>query len=668
MRRTMQRNSKLLALFTALVMTVFVCLDTSFAIGADAQTLLSADNIVEEMGVGWNLGNSLDANGAGSDIWSHETHWGNPRVTEDLIKTVKNKGFNTIRVPVTWYEHITYNNGAYTIDPAWFARVKEVVDYAYNNGMYVILNIHHEKWVNRSDLANSYDAMSAELKQVWKQIAEYFAEYGQRLIFEGMNEPRAEGTAEEWNGCADCYNVINKLNADFINTVRSVESDYRTTRLLMVPGYAASSASSVFSSLDKSLFDDPYVAASVHAYSPYNFTMNNNGDHSTFSSEYKTSLDSIFADIRSFFTQDDIPVVIGEFSASNYGNLSARVEWAEYYMTLAKEMGIPCVLWDNNVEANNGGEAHGYVNRSNNTWYSASESVVDKLISVRNDSSIVWGSKRAYPLYSHSSFSDGTPVPVSNYNINLSELNGFTSGKEIAVKYDSDIPPALAAMSGSWQGWLEIVPYDFAFFDTYKIAYFLYDDIIDAWTKKWNGEQGDIGYLKLTELVNYQDFPYIDVRMLDKHDHKYGSEWKSDETNHWHECICGEKSDIAAHTKDSGTVTKQATLTENGTISYKCTVCGAKMADEIVTTSIVGAEVTADKVIVRYKTSVSDDILTAEYAFDDVTESLVDYMKSADIQLVISFVNSFTSADNDGILTDAQLKAIDIVLEYDMNK
>lgn len=665
MRGTIKRNSKLLALFTALVMTVFVCLDTSFAIGANAQTLLSADDIVEEMGIGWNLGNSLDANGAGSDILSHETCWGNPRVTEDLIKTVQNKGFNTIRVPVTWYEHITYNNGEYTIDPAWFARVKEVVDYAYNNGMYVILNIHHEKWVNRSDLANSYDAMSAELKQVWKQIAEYFADYGQRLIFEGMNEPRAEGTAEEWNGCTDCYNVVNKLNADFINTVRSVESDYRTTRLLMVPGYAASSASSVYSSLDKSLFDDPYVAASVHAYSPYDFTMGD-GDHSTFSSAYKASLDGIFADIRSFFTQNDIPVVIGEFSASNYGNLSARVEWAEYYMTLAKEMGIPCVLWDNNVEANNGGEAHGYVNRSSNTWYSASESVVDKLISVRNDSSIVWGSKRSYPLYSHADYSTGTAVTVGgDGNIYMSDLGAFTSGKELAIKYQSSIPPAIALMNNSWGGWTTISPYDYSYSDSYTIAYFRYEDIINAWNSSANG---DIYVLKLTNLVDYTTFNCSGVVILGGHEHQYGSEWKSDETNHWHECSCGEKSDIAAHTKDSGTVTKQATLAENGTISYKCTVCGAKMADEIVTTSIVGAEVTADKVIVKYKTSVSNDILTTEYAFDDVTESLVDYMKSADIRLVISFVNSFTAADNDGILTDAQLKAIDIVLEYDMNK
>lgn len=666
MRRIMYKNSKLLALFTSLVMIAFVCLDTSFAISVNAQTLLSADDIVEEMGVGWNLGNSLDAYGAGNNVWGHETYWGNPGVTEDLIMTVKNKGFNTIRVPVTWYEHITYNNGVYTIDPAWFSRVKEVVDYAYNNEMYVIINIHHEQWINRSDLANSYDAMSAELKQVWKQIAEYFADYDQRLIFEGMNEPRAEGTSEEWTGCSDCYNVINKLNADFINTVRSVDSEYKTTRLLMVPGYAASSSSDVFSNLDKSLFNDPYVAASVHAYSPYDFTMGK-GDHSTFSSAYKDSLNGIFADIRSFFTQEGIPVVIGEFSASNFGNLSARVEWAEYYMTIAKEMGIPCVLWDNNVEGNNDGEAHGYVNRSDNSWYSASESVVDMLISVRNDNSIIWGSKRSYPLYPHADFSTGTVVTSGgDSNIFMSSLSDFKSGKEIAVKYQPGIAPLMALMNSSWGGWTVISPYDYSYYASYTIAYFRYDDIINGWNSSVNG---DINVLKFVNMNDQsKSFNFSSVVILDRHEHQYGSEWKSDETNHWHECTCGEKSDVAAHIKDSGTVTKQVTLTENGTISYKCTICGANMGDEIVTATKVGVEVTKYNVIVKYKTSVSDEILMAEYTFDDVTEGLVDYMKSKSIDLVISFVNNFTLTDNDDIIADAQIKAIDIVLEYDMNK
>ncbi|MDD6270293.1 MAG: cellulase family glycosylhydrolase, partial [Oscillospiraceae bacterium] len=112
---------------------------------------LTADQITEEMKIGWNIGNSLDSVPKTSDVATHETAWGNPKVTQELIDAVKAKGFNTVRVPTTWYPHVTESNGTYTIDPAWLARVKEVVDYCYNNDMYVILNVHHEEWINRAD-------------------------------------------------------------------------------------------------------------------------------------------------------------------------------------------------------------------------------------------------------------------------------------------------------------------------------------------------------------------------------------------------------------------------------------------------------------------------------------------------------------------------------------
>ncbi|MGN0608593.1 MAG: cellulase family glycosylhydrolase, partial [Oscillospiraceae bacterium] len=542
MRKLMQKGSKLLAFFVALAMTSLFCLDGSFAIETNAETILSAAQIVEEMGVGWNLGNSLDAFGAGS-ISGHETYWGNPVVTEDLIKAVKAKGFNTVRVPVTWYEHITVSGSTYTIDTAWLARVKQVVDYAYNNGMYVILNIHHEDWINRSDFNSSYTAMSTELKQVWTQIASYFSDYGQRLIFEGMNEPRAVGndSINQWTGNSACYDVVNKLDADFISTVRSVDSPYKTNRLLMVPGYAASGDYGIYSSLDKDLFSDPYVAASVHAYKPYDFAMNDEADHSDFSSEYKAQLDGIFGDLRSFFTQDDIPVVIGEFSTSNYGYTAARVDWAEYYMTLAKEIGAACVLWDNNAETNssNPSEAHGYINRSNNTWYSASESVVNKLISVRNDNSIIWGSKSSYPLYPHENFSSGTAVNLSGAVMNTSGMSGFTSGTELAIKYTSDISLKIALMNGSYQGWTELSPYDFTYTDSYTIAYVKYDDIYGA----WNGANGDLAYIKVIDS-DYNDVS-CSVMVLNvkaSHTHTLADKYSSDATGHWYACSgCSEK-------------------------------------------------------------------------------------------------------------------------------
>ena len=581
MQRTMKTSSRILSFFVALIMMSFVCLDSSFAVKAGASAVISAQSIIEDMGLGWNLGNSLESTGSkGAD--AQETSWGNPRVTESLIKAVKAKGFNTVRIPVSWYPNITEDSGKYTIEPTWFARVKEVVDYAYNNGMYVIINVHHENWINRSDLATSYKSMSAELKQVWTQIAEYFSDYDQHLIFEGMNEPRATDTDIEWTGSSACYEVINKLNADFIGTVRSVDSKYKTTRLLMVPGYAASGDYGIYSNLDKSLFNDPYVAASVHAYKPFDFAMGK-GDHSSFSADNKAELDSVFGNLRSFFTQSNIPVVIGEFSASNYGYTDARVDWAEYYMTLAKETGIACVLWDNNAISNSDdpSEAHGYINRSNNTWYSASEPVVNKLISVRNDDSIVWASKASYPMYAHNNYSGGTAVSVNNEgNMTVSDLKNFKSGKEFAVKYTTETAPTFALMNSGWGGWTELSAYDFSYSDSGNIAYLRYDDIYKVWNSSANGE---LAYIKIS---NYKDITVSGIRLLDvntssAHKHSLADTYSYDASGHWFKCSgCDEKVKFAKHTEDNGTITTQPTETTEGEKVYKCAVCGCVIRTE----------------------------------------------------------------------------------------
>lgn len=486
---------------------------------ASAETALTAFEITEEMGVGWNLGNSLDSNNSGfysGNIYDYETQWGNPVVTQSLIDAVKSKGFNTIRIPVTWYQHIS-NDGSYTIDSAWMNRVKEVVDYAYNNGMYVILNVHHENWINRSDFDTAADSMKTELSAVWKQIASAFADYDQHLIFEGMNEPRAVGgSVNEWVGNAACYEVVNQLNAAFVETVRSVESPYRQTRMLMIPDYAASRESSIYSyltipkalgSLDAdSDGDDDYVAVSLHAYAPYSFAMGDDGNHAEFTTAYENELEGMFSGIQSEFLSEGIPVVLGEFSASNYGYDDARIAWAEAYMKNATEYGIPCVLWDNNVESNNGGEAHGYINRSALAWYTSGEKVVNKLISVRN--STEWGTKRdiTYPMYKHSDLSDGTSVSIAGDGVvNIGNISGFAEGTEIAVSYSGDKLPELAMMNSSWGGWTTISPYDY---DKDKgIAYFSYEQI----NKTWNSSNGSVCYLKLT---NKDSIGFRDIRLL----------------------------------------------------------------------------------------------------------------------------------------------------------
>jgi aryl-phospho-beta-D-glucosidase BglC (GH1 family) len=458
-----------------------------------AADTLTAFEITEDMAIGWNLGNALDstASSLSNTSVSTETAWGNPVVTQELIDAVKAKGFNTIRIPTTWYQHLDSDNN---IDAAWLARVKEVVDYAYNQGMYVILNIHHEEWINRSDFATAYDEMSPKLIKIWTQIATYFSDYDQHLIFEGMNEPRAAGSSYEWTGTTAEYEVVNKLNNDFVNTVRSIDSPYKDTRLLMIPSYAASSYDSIYSYLE--VPDDDYVAVSIHAYSPYDFAMNADVDdsvHETFTDKNKADLDTIFNSIRTYFTDNDIPVVIGEFSASNFNNTDARCDWAEYYISETKKYGIPCVLWDNNVITNSdASESHGYINRTTLQWYDASEPVVDTMISVINDDSIVWGSEKKSPTYVHDSIDSGKSLFKSSsgqtidasvtdgncmgsYDVSWSTLNG----KDVAVKFTGDTP-IVALMDSSWGNWTEIGAYQVD--SENGIAYYSYDTIKAAWT------------------------------------------------------------------------------------------------------------------------------------------------------------------------------------------
>ena len=234
--------SKLTGLLTAGAMALSMVISTGspavITAGAADVSGKTAMEITQDMGVGWNLGNSLDAwpgvLGQTQGLES-ETFWGNPKTTQALINAVKAKGFNTIRIPVTWGNHMDSNNN---VDTAWMARVKEVVNYAYNNGMYVILNVHHDEW--NKPTSSNYSAASTKLKALWKQIATEFKGYDRHLIFEGMNEPRNYKGSHEWDGgIQEYWTVVNKLNADFVSTVRATGGN-NSTRLLMIPSYAAS--------------------------------------------------------------------------------------------------------------------------------------------------------------------------------------------------------------------------------------------------------------------------------------------------------------------------------------------------------------------------------------------------------------------------------------------
>lgn len=390
-----------------MAMTIFIGLDLG-DINAQAlsgDTLKNADTeaILEDMGLGWNLGNSLDATG-GSGL-DTETSWSNPKTTQALIDKVKSLGFNTVRVPVSWGKHVSGSN--YTIDSAWLARVKEVVDYCYKNDMYVILNIHHDTKSSASasgagyyPRSSAYSSSEKFVTSVWSQAAEYFKDYDYHLIFETLNEPRLIGSSYEWwfnkwsipSEVKDAIACINKLNQKAVDTIRNTGSNNRG-RLIMCPGYDASIDGATVSGfkLPTDISGNKNrIAVSVHAYSPYNFAMNidtSNGATSTYSSSIKEELKNLFSTLKSNFRDKGIPVVIGEFGSTDKNNTAERVKWATDYTALAKKNNIPCVLWDNNAFAVYNGnsivlnsEYHGYINRKNNTVTSPAKDVIEALM------------------------------------------------------------------------------------------------------------------------------------------------------------------------------------------------------------------------------------------------------------------------------------------------
>ena len=497
------------------------CLFTSIHVApigdADAANTMTAFQITQNMKVGWNLGNTLDAyaqdeNGVALSTYGldSETCWGCPKANETLFKSLKAKGFNTVRIPTTWFQHLDSNDN---VDPAWMARVHEVVDYAYKNGMYVILNIHHEEgWINRPDLATAYDDIKPRLLKLWTQIATEFKDYDQHLIFECMNEPRAKGTDHEWwyaTPVAEA-DVINKLEADFVKLIRGMDGPYAKTRLLMLPGYVASSDKTFLNQIVLPENDD-FLAVSIHAYTPYNFTMNTNEKegayHDTFTKEFSNDLAYNLQNFRDMFINKDVPVVIGEMGTSNFGNTQARVDWTTQYFTTTKKYGIPCVLWDNNIESNPKapGECHGYINRETGEWYSSSLPIINKMMEIMNDDSIVWGSEGKMPEYDHQDLSAGKALISSDVEIDAAKaaapVYGNTTpgveiswndlkGKEVAIKFTGDTP-VLCFSDSKYDNWTEISPYTVD--EKNGIAYYLVDTQLPA---SWSGDLANVNHIQ----------------------------------------------------------------------------------------------------------------------------------------------------------------------------
>lgn len=336
---------------------------------------------VADMKVGWNLGNTLDATDGnyGSANLGGERAWGQPLTTQQMIDAVYEAGFNTIRIPVSWHNHLLDDD--FTVAPEWMARVKEIVDYAYAHDMYVILNTHHDvdERFYYPDNAH-YETSSKYLTAIWTQVSETFKDYNDHLIFEIYNEPRLVGTSVEWSFRAsneqnkECALVLNQLAQDCLDFIRDSGS-VNAERYIMIPGYAASIDGS-----NNDIFQLPNDTAnnklivSVHAYTPYNFALapvDSEWSTDQFSLSNKSdtgAIDDLVKKCYNRFVSKGIPVVIGEFGTMEKGNTQGRVDCAAYFVAAAKEGGITCVWWDNNAFAGNG-ENFGLLRRLTCAWW-----------------------------------------------------------------------------------------------------------------------------------------------------------------------------------------------------------------------------------------------------------------------------------------------------------
>lgn len=318
---------------------------------------------VKEMGNGINMGNSLDSTGLreydslAGDL-DFETFWGNPPLSKEQFHAIKLAGLKTVRIPVTWQDHMDENG---TIAPVFLERVDAVVRMALEEDLYVIIDTHHEDWL---DLDGANRKMTEEkFAFLWEQIALQFKDCGEKLLFQGLNEPRKRNSEGEWQkGTKESREMLNGLNQVFVDTVRH-SGEHNAARYLLLDSYASNPIGGGFE--DFVLPEDSRLIVSIHAYYPYDFCQNVEDIASSFwdkdSKRDTEEMKKAFSNAKKNFLDKGVPVILTEFGCVDKSNESARLEWMKYVTGLSKEYGIPCLWWDE-------GKDYKILDRSGLTW------------------------------------------------------------------------------------------------------------------------------------------------------------------------------------------------------------------------------------------------------------------------------------------------------------
>ena len=312
------------------------------AVGMEPFRNLTAEEMVAEMGTGWNLGNTMDGHTGFTPL---ETLWQPYVTTEGLMTAVHDAGFNTVRVPVTWGNMIDDANG-YAINEQWMSRVQEIVDYCVSQDMYCIINVHHDGaeqtgWlrVGAEDLTPVKEKFAA----VWKHIAERFQDYDEHLIFESMNEVVGPDNSDA--GIKKDMQVIMELNQIFVDTVRATGGN-NASRWLSVPVRYTNVVNTTNEAYGFEMPEDAagHLFLAVHDY-PWLFGLAENKTNTIWSLDEAEALEKNF-DKLSRFVEAGYPVILGEYGAIDKNNTTERAYYLETMNYMCKKIGIVPVLWD----------------------------------------------------------------------------------------------------------------------------------------------------------------------------------------------------------------------------------------------------------------------------------------------------------------------------------
>ena len=342
--------------------------------------------------VGWNLGNQFECSAPNQDGESieignpansinAETAWGNPRVTKEMIQAVKNAGFNAIRIPIRWQCHIT-NSDEMSIDQDWIDRIKEVVGWCLDNDLKVIINAHHEKWLENYP-TNAYKQINCKkLGLLWNNIASAFADYDSRLAFAGTNEVQ-----DNWKvPTTENLEVQNAYNQTFVDAVRNTGGNNAKRHLIVQtytcnPWYGINGGFDIPKDADGN--GNNYMSVEFHFYQPWSYAGDCTYDY--WGADYKTAgkapdedeiwMTEFFEKAVNTWSKQGLGIVIGEWGVTDHYKSDSEKDKVHANMTYycnfltkeAHDRGFSTFVWDNNKFDNDTGrENYGIFDRSEN--------------------------------------------------------------------------------------------------------------------------------------------------------------------------------------------------------------------------------------------------------------------------------------------------------------